>query len=68
MRLLVQRVKKAEVQVDGNKVGSIEGGLFVLVGIKKDDTEQDAERLAIKLSKLRGRRERQNEPVFNGYQ
>jgi len=53
MRLLVQRVKKAEVQVDGNKVGSIEGGLFVLVGIKKDDTEQDAERLAIKLSKLR---------------
>lgn len=53
MRLLVQRVKKAEVKVDEIKVGSIEEGLFVLVGIKKNDTTEDAEKLANKLSKLR---------------
>lgn len=55
MRLVVQRVKSASVKVvgSGKIVGSINKGLFVLVGVKKGDTEKDAETLAVKLSKLR---------------
>jgi len=55
MRLVVQRVEKAKVtQADSAKVlGEIGKGLFVLVGIKKGDSEKEAEVLAQKLSKLR---------------
>ena len=55
MRLVVQRVEKAKVvKVDDESVvGEIGKGLFVLVGVKKGDTENDAELLAVKLSKLR---------------
>ena len=55
MRLIVQRVSSASVTlVDSNKtVGKIDIGLLVLVGVKKGDTEKDAEILAEKLSKLR---------------
>lgn len=55
MKLVVQRVKKAEVKTvkDGKTVGRIGIGLFVLVGVKKGDTLKDAEGLAEKLSKLR---------------
>jgi len=58
MRLVVQRVEKAKVQrLSQDKlwevVGEIGKGLFVLVGIKKGDSEKDAEMLAQRLSKLR---------------
>lgn len=55
MRLVVQRVKKASVsQVKtGNVVGEIGEGLFVLVGVKKGDSQKEALVLAEKLSKLR---------------
>ncbi|HEX6977028.1 MAG TPA: D-aminoacyl-tRNA deacylase [Patescibacteria group bacterium] len=55
MRLVVQRVKKAEVTVvsSGKVAGSIEKGLFVLVGVKKGDTKKEAEILANKIVKLR---------------
>jgi len=55
MRLVIQRVEKAKVvKVDDNSVvGEIGKGLFVLVGVKKGDTEKDAEALASKLYKLR---------------
>ena len=55
MRLVVQRVEKAKVlRADDRKVlGEIGKGLFVLVGIKKGDSEKDAEILAQRLSKLR---------------
>lgn len=55
MRLVVQRVKKAEVSVveTGKVIGKINNGLFVLVGVKEGDTKKDAEKLAEKLSKLR---------------
>ena len=58
MRLVVQRVEKAKVQrLSQDKsweiVGEIGKGLFVLVGVKKGDTEKDAEMLSAKLSKLR---------------
>ena len=53
MRAVVQRVTRAQVEVDGNVIGSIGSGLLVLLGAGKDDTERDCEKLADKLSKLR---------------
>ena len=55
MRLVVQRVKKAfVVSVEKKtKVGKIDIGLFVLVGIGEEDGKKDAEILADKLLKLR---------------
>ncbi len=53
MKLVVQRVSKALVKTEGKIVGKIDEGLFVLVGVYKDDLEEDALFLADKLSKLR---------------
>lgn len=55
MKLIIQRVRKAQVKrVSNNEIaGKIGKGLFVLVGFKKGDSEKDAELLAAKLSKLR---------------
>ncbi len=55
MRLLIQRVKSAEVKVakTGETTGKIGIGLFVLIGVKEGDSEKDAEFLAEKLAKLR---------------
>ena len=53
MRFLVQRVKNASVSVDGEVIGSIEKGLLVFVGVRDDDTEQIADKLTDKLSRLR---------------
>ena len=53
MRLVIQRVSEASVAIDGKVIGRIGKGLFVLVGVKKRDTLEDAETLAEKLSKLR---------------
>ena len=39
MRLVVQRVLQAEVQVDGQSIGKIVRGFLVLVGVGKDDTK-----------------------------
>jgi D-tyrosyl-tRNA(Tyr) deacylase len=55
MKLVVQRVSEAEVKKVSTKkvVGAINKGLFVLVGIKREDTIKTAEVLAQKLIKLR---------------
>lgn len=54
MRLVVQRVKKAEVRLVGDRVtGKIGKGLFILVGFGHDDTREDVELFAAKLIKLR---------------
>lgn len=54
MRAVVQRVDGASVVVDGETVGEITGeGLCVLVGVAKDDTPEQAARLARKLWSLR---------------
>lgn len=58
MRGLVQRVERASVDVitaDGGceRVGSIDGGLCVLVGVTHDDTEAHARKLADKVWHLR---------------
>jgi D-tyrosyl-tRNA(Tyr) deacylase len=53
MRAVVQRVTRAEVRVDDEPVGTIDGGLCALVGVGRDDTEKDAATLAEKVVRLR---------------
>lgn len=53
MRLVIQRVERACVKVDGETVGEIGGGLLVLAGIGSEDGEAECERLAAKLVNLR---------------
>ncbi len=53
MKLVIQRVSQADVKVNDNTVGTIGVGLLVLVGVGKDDTEQDADYLLDKLLGLR---------------
>jgi len=53
MRVVVQRVSEASVCVDGERVGAIDKGLCVLLGIGPEDTEKEASFLAKKLAKLR---------------
>ncbi|MBE6544332.1 MAG: D-tyrosyl-tRNA(Tyr) deacylase [Ruminococcaceae bacterium] len=53
MTAVIQRVKQAQVSVEGNVVGSCEEGLMILLGVFKGDCEKDADLLAAKISKLR---------------
>jgi D-tyrosyl-tRNA(Tyr) deacylase len=53
MRAVVQRVSSARVEVDGQRVGEIDRGLVILVGVARGDTERDAEWLAEKVATLR---------------
>lgn len=53
MRLVVQRVSHASVTVDEKKIGSIEKGFLVLIGISKTDTKDVADKLIKKLVGLR---------------
>lgn len=54
MRLVVQRVSTASVEVEGRIVGALDRpGLLVLVGVTHDDTPAIADRLADKLWTLR---------------
>ena len=53
MRVVVQRVLKAAVEVDGKNVGSINSGILVLVGIEDADTAEDIQWLSQKLVQLR---------------
>ncbi|MGC8883971.1 MAG: D-aminoacyl-tRNA deacylase [Bryobacteraceae bacterium] len=53
MRAVIQRVSSASVTVDGRVTGAIGPGLLVLLGVGRDDTEQDADTLAEKIITLR---------------
>ena len=53
MRALVQRVSRASVTVDGERVAEIGPGLLVLLGITHDDRPEHADRLAEKVRALR---------------
>jgi D-tyrosyl-tRNA(Tyr) deacylase len=53
MRLVLQRVKEARVDVDGKTVGSISNGLLILLGVASTDTRKDVDYLADKVINLR---------------
>ena len=53
MRALVQRVSEASVTADGTEISRIGPGLLVLLGVRRGDTEAEADRTAAKLLALR---------------
>lgn len=53
MRAVIQRVRSAQVDIDGETAGSIGRGLLILLGVGHGDTEEQAERLWSKISRLR---------------
>src|SRR5665213_2154083 len=53
MRILIQRVSRAEVRVDDKVEGRIDYGAVVLIGVAATDTQKDADYLAEKLIHLR---------------
>ncbi|HYK52659.1 MAG TPA: D-aminoacyl-tRNA deacylase [Candidatus Eremiobacteraceae bacterium] len=53
MRAVIQRVSSARVEVAGETVGSIGTGFLVLVGVARDDVDDDARVTASKISGLR---------------
>ena len=53
MKAVLQRVTECTVTVEGRITGQIESGFLILLGVEKDDTEKDAEKLAAKISGLR---------------
>ena len=53
MRAVVQRVRKAKVEVEGRVVGEIGEGLLAFLGVGEGDTEKDGEYLANKNANLR---------------
>jgi D-tyrosyl-tRNA(Tyr) deacylase len=53
MRALVQRVSQASVSAGGARVSAIGPGMLVLLGVRRGDTRDDAERIVRKLLALR---------------
>jgi len=66
MRALVQRVSQAAVDVEGERVAQIGPGMLILLGVSRDDTAEDADKLASKVRALRifdDAEGRMNEPL-----
>jgi D-tyrosyl-tRNA(Tyr) deacylase len=53
MKVLLQRVLRAEVRVEGRQVGRIGRGLLVMVGVEEGDRPEDADYMADKAAELR---------------
>lgn len=53
MKIVIQRVANAQVEVDKKVVGKIGKGFLVLVGVTHEDTKENADYLVKKLCKLR---------------
>lgn len=53
MKFVIQRVKEAAVEVDGNVVGQIEKGFMVLIGVTVSDTKEIADKMVKKLVNMR---------------
>ena len=53
MKAVIQRVRSASVDVDGQRVGECGHGLLVLLGVAEGDTEADLDKLLAKMVKLR---------------
>ena len=53
MKIVVQRVKNAQVEVEGKIEGNIQKGFLVLLGVTHKDTKEEADYLVKKLCNLR---------------
>ena len=53
MRAVIQRVSQAEVKVDADIVGKINEGLLILLGVEKQDSDEDLKYLYDKITNLR---------------
>jgi len=53
MRVLIQRVKKASVTIEGEIFSEINQGLLILLGIETEDSQEDIDWLAGKIARLR---------------
>lgn len=53
MKVLIQRVEKAGVNIEGKDISTIKKGILAFVGIEKGDTKEQVEKLAGKVVKLR---------------
>ena len=53
MKAILQRVQSSSVSVGGNKIAEIQVGMVILLGVGPDDTEAEANKLALKLGQMR---------------
>ena len=53
MKIVLQRVSKASVSVEGKTIGAIDDGFLILLGVSDTDTEEIADKMVDKLCKLR---------------
>lgn len=53
MKVVIQRVSKASVSIEGEKVASISNGLLIFLGIVDDDADEDINWLSTKIANLR---------------
>jgi len=53
LRAVIQRVSQAEVKVDADIVGKIDEGLLILLGVEKQDSDEDLKYLYDKITNLR---------------
>lgn len=53
MRAVIQRVRYAQVSVDGTVLGKIDRGFLILLGVSGEDSREIAERMADKICRLR---------------
>lgn len=53
MKAVIQRVKSAVCRVEGKRTGGCENGLCIMLGVFAEDTKEDAELLAGKISRMR---------------
>ncbi len=53
MKIVLQRVLEAKVDIDGETKGRIEKGYLLLVGISNEDTKEIADKMIEKIAKLR---------------
>jgi D-aminoacyl-tRNA deacylase len=53
LKALVQRVSQAAIDVEGDRIAQIGPGILVLLGVSREDTEDEADRLAEKVRALR---------------
>lgn len=53
MKALIQRALSASVNIDGEEYSKIDKGLLVFLGVEKEDSEQNVDKLVKKISELR---------------